>query len=78
MKLVRIILLIFSCLTLQAQEFPYRYITSVNTAPTDEVNCMFFDKDGLMWLGTNAGLKSYDGYQVKTYKSSAFFPDSPK
>ena len=74
MKLVRIILLIFSCLTLQAQEFPYRYITSVNTAPTDEVNCMFFDKDGLMWLGTNAGLKSYDGYQVKTYKSSAFFP----
>jgi signal transduction histidine kinase/ligand-binding sensor domain-containing protein/DNA-binding NarL/FixJ family response regulator len=27
-----------------------------------------------MWLGTNSGLKVYDGYTVKTYKSDAFSP----
>ncbi len=35
---------------------------------------MYFDSDGLMWVGTNAGVKSYDGYSVKTYKASAFQP----
>jgi signal transduction histidine kinase/ligand-binding sensor domain-containing protein/DNA-binding response OmpR family regulator len=27
-----------------------------------------------MWLGTNSGLKVYDGYTIKTYKSDAFSP----
>ncbi len=41
---------------------------------SDELRCIFFDKLGLMWLGTNSGLKVYDGYTVKTYKSDAFSP----
>ena len=67
-------LILWLCLTAKAQVFPYRYLMSTTTSPTDGANCMFFDKEGLMWIGTNAGLKSYDGYQVKTYKSNAFHP----
>lgn len=74
MKTVYTILLLFICLITKAQNFPYRYLAPIIISPSEEVNCMFFDKEGQMWVGTNAGVKSYDGYQVKTYKSSAFLP----
>lgn len=28
----------------------------------------------MMWVGTNAGVKSYDGYHVRTYKTNAYQP----
>ena len=59
---------------LKAQNFPYRYLPPIPIAPTEEVNCMFFANNGIMWVGTNAGVKSYDGYVAKTYKSSAYQP----
>ena len=58
----------------KAQNFPYRYLPPIPIAPTEEVSCMFFASNGIMWVGTNAGVKSYDGYVVKTYKSSAYQP----
>ena len=41
---------------------------------SDELRCIFLDKQGLMWLGTNSGLKVYDGYMMRTFKSDAFSP----
>ena len=75
-NLYRYILIVFACLatTAKAQDFPYRYLPPITIAPTEEANCMFFDKEGMMWVGTNAGVKSYDGYQVKTYRASAYQP----
>ena len=58
----------------KAQDFPYRYLPPITIAPTEEASCMFFDKEGMMWVGTNAGVKSYDGYHVKTYKTNAYQP----
>ena len=58
----------------KAQNFPYRYLPPIPIAPTEEVSCMFFASNGIMWVGTNAGVKSYDGYVAKTYKSSAYQP----
>ena len=58
----------------KAQDFPYRYLPPITIAPTEEASCMFFDKEGMMWVGTNAGVKSYDGYQVRTYKTNAYQP----
>lgn len=74
MKIIHIILFMLFCLASQAQDFPFRQLETVSISASDELYCMYFDKDGLMWLGTNSGLKSYDGYQIKTYKSSAFLP----
>ena len=58
----------------KAQIFPFRYLPPIIIAPTEEASCMFFDKEGMMWVGTNAGVKSYDGYHVKTYKTNAYQP----
>lgn len=62
------------CLPGQSTGFPYRYLPPITIAPTEEASCMFFDKEGMMWVGTNAGVKSYDGYHVKTYKTNAYQP----
>ena len=62
MRYIYIILLSLVSLASNAQTFPYRYLPPITIAPTEETNCMFFDKEGMMWVGTNAGVKSYDGY----------------
>ena len=69
-----LICLICFATQVKAQNFPYRYLPPIPIAPTEEVSCMFFASNGIMWVGTNAGVKSYDGYVVKTYKSSAYQP----
>ena len=75
MKYIQIhILTCLLCLVtnVKAQTFPYRYLSPITISTTEENNCMFFDKEGMMWVGTNSGIKSYDGYTVKTYKSDAY------
>ena len=41
---------------------------------TVEQNCLLIDKHGMLWLGTNSGVKSYDGYRFVTYRSDAMSP----
>ncbi len=74
MRYIYIILLSLVSLASNAQTFPYRYLPPITIAPTEETSCMFFDKEGMMWVGTNAGVKSYDGYHVRTYKTNAYQP----
>ena len=74
MKQLYIALLCLFCVTIKAQNFPFRHLAPFVISPSEEVNCMLFDKEGMMWIGTNAGLKSYDGYTVKTFKSDAYSP----
>ena len=63
-------------MAIEGQDFPYRHLPPITIAPTEEASCMFFDKEGMMWVGTNAGVKSYDGYHVRTYKTNAYQPAS--
>lgn len=72
MRTLYIILLSLIGLVAKAQVFPYRYLSPIIISPSEGVNCMYFDKEGLMWVGTDAGVKSYDGYQVKTFKANAY------
>lgn len=75
MKTIKLIIfLTFVCAVLNAQDFPYRTTLSVEPYPSEQIGCIFFDKDGLMWLGTNRGVKSYDGYTFKTYKADVYSP----
>jgi len=39
-------------------------ITDLLGVKSETVNCFAFDRKGKMWLGTNAGLKSYNGSQL--------------
>ena len=34
----------------KAQIFPFRYLPPIIIAPTEEASCMFFDKEGMMWV----------------------------
>ena len=74
LHLYTIVVLLALVTSAKAQIFPYRYQSPITISSTDENNCMFFDKEGVMWVGTNVGVKSYDGYTVKTYKSDAYSP----
>lgn len=40
-----------------------------------DANCVVQDSTGLIWIGTNSGLQSFDGYQFQTID---YYPDSQK
>lgn len=69
-----IYILLFWILGVAAEPLPFRLLPSINMLPTDEVHCLYRDRQGLLWIGTSTGLKSYNGYDVHTYKSDAITP----
>lgn len=45
-----------------------------NKLPSGSVFRMYHDSDGFIWLGTSDGLCRYDGYDLKTFRSSSATP----
>ena len=72
MRTIYLILTFVCCIIAKAETFPYRSIASFNISPASESHCMILDSEGMMWVGTNSGLKSYDGYTVKSYNRMLF------
>ena len=60
--------------SLVCMAFPLRSFPPLLLSPSENAFCMMFDHRGVLWIGTNNGLKSYDGYQVRTYRSDAYSP----
>jgi ligand-binding sensor domain-containing protein len=58
----------------QNATMPYRLVSTIKTAASDEARCLFFGHNGLMLIGTNSGLKIYDGYTISAMKSTAAAP----
>jgi signal transduction histidine kinase/ligand-binding sensor domain-containing protein/CheY-like chemotaxis protein/AraC-like DNA-binding protein len=58
-----------------ASTLPYRYVSTVQTSLSDETRCLFFTSQGLMCIGTNSGLKIFDGYSFHSYKSTPSYPN---
>lgn len=74
-------ILFFVCVTLSSNTYAklvhplqYKQISTFNNLPTDEVQQVFQDKDGMMWFATRSGLCQFDGYKVTTYKSNLYTP----
>lgn len=57
------------------QHLKFKQLSTLNGLPTDEVQKVFQDKDGYIWIATRSGLCLYDGYQVKTYKANLYTPE---
>lgn len=56
-------------------DLPCRYVGTLSMgSASDENRSLFFDHKGLLWVGTNSGLKSFDGYEVRVFKSTAASP----
>ncbi len=52
-----------------------RLLNAVYPAASEEQQCLLIDKQGMIWMGTDGGVKSYDGYRFKTYRSDATTPN---
>jgi len=38
----------------------------------EEARCLMFDHNGLMWIGTDQGVRTYDGYRFRAYRNDAY------
>lgn len=53
-----------------AQTFPSKNISVNDGLPSNGIKCFFKDSRGLMWIGTDAGLCSYDGTTFKVFNET--------
>lgn len=59
-----------------ADAAPYniRVLNTINPPASVEQKCMLIGSQGLLWMGTNSGVKSYDGYRFTSYRSDVTTP----
>lgn len=62
-----LLLFCFLSLSFFAQRFPSKHFTISNGLPSNAVYCVLKDSRGIIWIGTDAGLVKYDGFQLKTF-----------
>src|SRR6478735_11889616 len=74
--LLLILLLYCICIAQKNQpiELHFNHLSVKNGLPEASINTCLQDKDGYIWVGTQAGLVRYDGYTTRVYK---FHPDDP-
>ena len=48
--------------------FHFDHITIEQGLPTNSINCVYQDRAGFIWMGTDKGLARYDGYNYKLYR----------
>ena len=67
----KIVFAFFVCLTmgLHAETYNFAHLDNTKGLSNNQIERVFKDSRGFMWIGTNFGLNRYDGYHVKVYKS---------
>ncbi len=51
-------------------DMKFRRLDTQDGLSSSQVNCVFRDSRGFIWIGTPYGLNRYDGFRIKTYYSS--------
>lgn len=65
-----IILAFVYCLMLKAQQTNYEVYDNIGlTTEATSINCFAQDSQGLIWIGSNRGLFSYDGFSAHDHSS---------
>ncbi|HEY0176259.1 MAG TPA: two-component regulator propeller domain-containing protein, partial [Pedobacter sp.] len=54
----------------QNQQLHFTHIDNKNGLSERNVNCIFQDSRGFIWMGTRDGLNRYDGYQIKVFRNN--------
>ena len=75
MKRLVILCLMALSMTAEAQTsfFPdlkFRRLDTPQGLSSSQINCIFKDSKGFVWIGTPYGLNRYDGYRVRTFYSN--------
>jgi len=70
-SMTKIVSAIFICLAmgLHAETYNFAHLDNTQGLSNNQIERIFKDSRGFMWIGTNFGLNRYDGYHVKVYKS---------
>lgn len=66
--------LLMSSLYSKAYNIPFEVRNTVYTAASEEQKCILIDKQGLVWIGSDNGVKTYDGYQFTHYRNDGNSP----
>ena len=73
-KLIALCLMAFSLSAVAQTSFipdmKFRRLDTPNGLSSSQINCIFKDSRGYVWIGTPYGLNRYDGYRVKSYYSN--------
>lgn len=65
----QVFLLLFFSKVFPQSEYSFNHLTVANGLSQSAVTCIFQDKNGFMWFGTQDGLNRYDGYNFKVFKN---------
>ena len=57
------------------ERLTFKQQPSLDMLPSNEVQKVYQDRSGFIWIGTRNGLFRYDGYSVNDYKSNLYTPD---
>ncbi len=71
MKVYPLILLylVVIILPIRSQQFEFSHLNNTNGLSNNQVEVVFKDSRGFLWIGTNMGLNRYDGISFKVYKN---------
>ncbi len=64
-------LILISTVTVRSQtnNLYFQNITSEDGLASNRVNCIYEDKTGFLWFGTQDGLNRYNGYKIEVYRN---------
>ncbi len=65
-----------SAVRAQSSNIAFQRLSIDQGLPQSSVTCMLQDRQGFMWLGSQAGLARYDGYRFTVYKHDRLEPSS--
>ncbi|ANQ51566.2 response regulator [Flammeovirga sp. MY04] len=50
------------------QDIVFDHFTTKQGLSQNDINCIYQDQSGLIWIGTNDGFSSFDGYEFKNFR----------
>lgn len=74
-KWKKIIIILFFPIVVFAQEYPYINYTTHNGLPQIQVQKLYQDKKGYIWVGTKGGLAQFNGEKFKHYLNNRYIYD---
>jgi len=71
LTLILFVLLLNSTRAQQNRDFFFQKLTTFNGLSSNNIQCIFRDSRGYVWIGTPNGLNRYDGKNIKVYHHDA-------
>lgn len=68
MRLITFVLVSIFISTVSANMYNFTRIDNRDGLSNNQIECIFKDSRGYVWVGTNFGLNRYDGYRFKIFK----------